>query len=236
MERNETSPGAPAAAAAVMSDADRLAHLRRSAEGFAEGDTLSAIAQSEAVKALQGASFEQWEGARTAWVAAYQSARAERASPVDEKSAAKAWQRLIHGAGLEKPKSTAPAAKAKSATRERNETAERMLANLSDEALQESVESLRPFAADGMSRAVERMATLKHEQARRVKAREEAESQATKDIRAECVTLLKTAPHETLAIVRAILKGEVEVNMPEGEGVTLAEALAAPLARTGTEG
>lgn len=235
MERNEASPGAPALVES-MSDADRLNHLRLSAEGFAEGDTLSAIAQSEAIKALQGASFEQWEGARTAWVAAYQSARAERASPVDEKSAAKAWQRLIHGAGLEKPKSTAPSAKAKSATRERNEIAERMLANLSDEALQESVESLRPFAADGMARAVERMATLKHEQARRTKAREEAESQATKDLRAECAALLKAAPHETLAIVRAILKGELEVTLPEGDESQTIESAIAGLLKTGTEG
>lgn len=235
MDTMHKAPEHPAPTEA-MCDADRLAHLRLSAEGFAEGDTLSAIAQSEAIKALQGASFEQWESAREVWQTAYRGARAERGSPVDDKSAAKAWQRLVKGAGLEKPKSTAPAATAKSATRERNEAAERMLANLSDEALQESVESLRPFAADGMARAVERMATLKHEQARRVKAREEAESQATKDVRAECLALLKAAPHETLVTVRAILKGEVEVTIAGGEEVSLIDALAAPLIRTGTEG
>lgn len=227
---------AVAAAVAVMSDSDRLYHLRLSAEGFAEGDTLSAIAQSEAIKALSGATFEQWEGARTAWLTAYQSARAERNSPVDEKTAGKAWQRLVSGAGLEKPKSTAPAAKAKSATRERNEAAERMLANLSDEAIAESVESLRPFAADGMSRAVERMATLKAEQSRRNKAREDAESQATKSLRAECAELLKTAPHETLALIRAILKGEVEINMPEGDAAPDIATVPMMGERTGTEG
>ena len=204
---------------APLTDTERLDCIKRSAENFAEGDTLSQLAQSEAVKALSGASFTQWEGARVSWETAYMAARAERASPVDPKSANKAWQRMVKAATLEKPESDKPEAKAKSATRERNEAAEKMLGNLSDDALSESVESLRPFASEGMPRAVERMVTLKAEQARRVKAREDAESQDTKKARAECAELLKAAPHEMLMIVRAILKGEMEVTLPEGETV-----------------
>jgi len=222
--------------AVALSDADRLSAIKLSAASFAEGDTLSQMAQSEAIKALSGATYAQWEGAATAWQTAYQSERAERNSPVDDKSAARAWQRLIKGAALQKPASPSPEAKAKSATRERNEAAEKMLGNLTDAALQESVESLRPFASEGMPRAVERMVTLKAEQTRRQKAREEVESQDTKKARAECVELLKTASHEVLMAVRGILKGELELPAD-----VLAEFAPAPTLeniplRTGTEG
>lgn len=231
METQSTKPEPVA-----LTDSERLACIKRSAENFAEGDTLSALAQSEAIKALQGANFAQWEGARVSWETAYMSARAERNSPVDPKSAGKAWQRMVSAAELEKPKSDKPEAKAKSATRERNEAAEKMLGNLTDEALQESVESLRPFASEGMPRAVERMVTLKAEQTRRQKAREEAESQDTKKARAECVELLKTASHEVLMAVRGILKGELVLPAD-----VLAEFAPAPTLeniplRTGTEG
>lgn len=215
MNAQSTNPAEPVA----LTDTERLDCIKRSAENFAEGDTLSQLAQSEAVKALSGASFTQWEGARVSWETAYMAARAERASPVDPKSANKAWQRMVSAATLEKPKSDKPEAKAKSATRERNEAGEKALAMLDDAAIAESIDALRPFAAQLMPRAIERASTLMAEQSRRQKAREAAESQDTKKAREECVELLKAAPHEMLMIVRAILKGEMEVTLPEGETV-----------------
>lgn len=220
----------------ALTDTERLDCIKRSAENFAEGDTLSALAQSEAIKALQGASFTQWEGARISWETAYMAARAERNSPVDPKSAGKAWQRMVSAAELEKPKSDKPEAKAKSATRERNEAGQKALEMLDDAAVAESIEALRPFAAEGMPRAVERMVTLKAEQTRRNKAREDAESQDTKKARAECAELLKTASHEMLMAVRGILKGELVLPADVLAEFAPAPTLETVHLRTGTEG
>lgn len=210
-----------------MEAKDRLAMVKLSAEAFAESDVLNVSAQDELVRALYGATFDEYEAVRVAWQSAYAVAMGERNAdgkkPTDE-AIRKAWSRLTRAAAIEKPKSEKPSAKAMNAKREADEAAQKYLAGFSDSAIAESIEGLRDFAADGNRNAVERIVTLKREQARRAKETADAESDATKQLRKAVADLVKTAPHETLEIVRAILAGELEVNMPEETTEQLREA------------
>lgn len=204
-----------------MEASRRLELLKLSAAAFAEGDTLSAQAQSELIEALDGADLPTYTAAREAWVTAYTTERAERNAPIDPESAGKAWRRLCNTAGVEKPKATTHEATEKAAKRAE---AAAKLAALSDVAILEEIAGHRAAAMDGNVQAAQRIKTLHAEQARRVKAAEESEAETTKALRAEVMTLIKAADHSALELVRAILKGEVEVSMPEepSEDVALA--------------
>ena len=195
-----------------MEQSKRLDLLKLSAASFAEGDTLSAQAQSELIAALEGADLPTYTAAREVWVTAYTSERAERGSPIDPESAGKAWRRLCNAAGVEKPRATTPEATEKAAKRAE---AAAKLASLSDVAILEEIAGHRAAAMDGNVQAAQRIKTLHAEQARRVKAAEESEAETTKALRAEVVALVKAADHSTLELVRAILKGEVEVTASE---------------------
>lgn len=189
-----------AAVAATVAPSPRLAPARLSAQAFAQSDVLSAEAAESLKTALSGATYDEYEGVRGAWIGAYVAAR-----NCTEDAASKAFSRLKTAAGVEKPKATGAENEKKQGQRDGAKAEKAELQTLAPDVIRAEVECLAVKGAQGDVKAAKRIATLKGELERRGKAVAKDARETERKLRADIAGVIKGLSLENLHRVQAFL-------------------------------
>lgn len=193
----------------------RLAPARLSAQSFAQSDVLSSEAVESLKSAMDGATHDEYEGVRMAWMGAYSEAR-----KCTEEAASKAFSRLKSLAGIEKPKSEKPASVEKQASRE-------ALKGLDVATINVEIAEQAPKAAQGDSKAFSRVKALRTELERRAKETSKGAQETEKRLRKDIADCIKGLSLENLHRVQAFiatLSAPASIVAPEKKARALKKA------------